>query len=53
MSTISLAPTPKRHGPLVDTGGGMAGAKTVTSALHRLVRDEPRTRAEFLSLTGG
>jgi GTP cyclohydrolase IA len=29
------------------------GAKTVTSALHGLVRDDPRTRAEFLSLTGG
>jgi GTP cyclohydrolase I len=29
-----------------------AGAKTVTSALHGLVRDDPRTRAEFLSLTG-
>jgi GTP cyclohydrolase I len=30
-----------------------AGAKTVTSALHGLIRDDPRTRAEFLSLTGG
>ncbi len=29
------------------------GARTVTSALHGLVRDDPRTRAEFLSLTGG
>jgi GTP cyclohydrolase I len=29
------------------------GAKTVTSALHGLVRDDPRTRAEFLSLAGG
>jgi GTP cyclohydrolase IA len=28
------------------------GARTVTSALHGLVRDDPRTRAEFLSLTG-
>jgi GTP cyclohydrolase I len=27
------------------------GAKTVTSALHGLVRDDPRTRDEFLSLT--
>ena len=27
------------------------GAKTVTSALHGLVRDNPRTREEFLSLT--
>jgi GTP cyclohydrolase I len=30
-----------------------AGARTVTSALHGLVRDDPRTREEFLSLTGG
>jgi GTP cyclohydrolase IA len=29
------------------------GAKTVTSALRGLVRDDPRTRQEFLSLTGG
>jgi GTP cyclohydrolase I len=29
-----------------------AGARTVTSALHGLVRDDPRTREEFLSLTG-
>ena len=29
------------------------GSRTVTSALHGLVRDDPRTRAEFLSLTGG
>ena len=29
------------------------GAKTVTSALHGLVRHDPRTREEFLSLTGG
>jgi GTP cyclohydrolase I len=29
------------------------GAKTVTSALHGLVRDDARTREEFLSLTGG
>jgi GTP cyclohydrolase I len=30
-----------------------AGALTVTSALHGLVRDDVRTREEFLSLTGG
>jgi GTP cyclohydrolase IA len=30
-----------------------AGALTVTSALHGLVRDDPRTREEFLTLTGG
>ena len=29
------------------------GAKTVTSALHGLVRDDPRSRQEFMSLTGG
>jgi GTP cyclohydrolase IA len=28
------------------------GTRTVTSALHGLVRDDPRTREEFLSLTG-
>jgi GTP cyclohydrolase I len=28
------------------------GATTVTSALHGLVRDDPRTRQEFLALTG-
>jgi GTP cyclohydrolase IA len=29
------------------------GAKTVTSALHGVVREDARTREEFLSLTGG
>jgi GTP cyclohydrolase IA len=28
------------------------GARTVTSALHGLVQDDPRTRQEFLALTG-
>ena len=28
------------------------GARTVTSALHGLVRDDPRTRQEFLALVG-
>jgi GTP cyclohydrolase I len=28
------------------------GSRTVTSALHGLVRDDPRTRQEFLALTG-
>ena len=28
------------------------GARTITSALHGLVRDDPRTRQEFLTLTG-
>jgi GTP cyclohydrolase I len=30
-----------------------AGALTVTSALHGLIRDDPRTREEFLSLAAG
>jgi len=29
------------------------GARTITSALHGTVRDDPRTRQEFLALTGG
>src|SRR5687768_15825523 len=29
------------------------GTKTVTSALHGVVRDDPRTRQEFLTLTRG
>ncbi|MCW2999771.1 MAG: folE [Solirubrobacterales bacterium] len=29
------------------------GARTVTSALHGLIRDDPRTRQEFLALTTG
>ena len=29
------------------------GAQTVTSALHGVVRDDPRTRQEFLALTTG
>jgi GTP cyclohydrolase I len=29
------------------------GTKTITSALHGLVRDDPRTRQEFLALTTG
>ena len=28
------------------------GSRTVTSALHGLVREDPRTRQEFLALTG-
>ena len=28
-----------------------AGSQTVTSALHGLLRDDARSRAEFLSLT--
>jgi GTP cyclohydrolase I len=34
-------------------GVAKPGARTVTSALHGLVRDDPRTRQEFLGLTGG
>jgi GTP cyclohydrolase I len=33
-------------------GVGKAGATTVTSSLHGLVRDDARTRQEFLALTG-
>jgi GTP cyclohydrolase I len=33
-------------------GATKAGTRTVTSALHGLVRDDPRTRQEFLTLTG-
>jgi GTP cyclohydrolase I len=32
-------------------GVGTSGARTVTSALHGLIRDDPRTRQEFLALT--
>jgi GTP cyclohydrolase I len=28
------------------------GARTITSALHGIVRDDPRTRQEFLALAG-
>jgi GTP cyclohydrolase I len=33
-------------------GADKPGTRTVTSALHGLVRDDPRTRQEFLTLTG-
>jgi GTP cyclohydrolase I len=33
-------------------GAAKSGTRTVTSALHGLVRDDPRTRQEFLALTG-
>src|SRR5918998_858414 len=33
-------------------GAAKPGTRTVTSALRGLVRDDPRTRQEFLSLTG-
>jgi GTP cyclohydrolase I len=29
-----------------------AGARTVTSTLHGLLRSDPRSRQEFLTLTG-
>ncbi|MEJ7656248.1 MAG: GTP cyclohydrolase I [Thermoleophilaceae bacterium] len=32
-------------------GVGKAGTRTVTSALRGKVRDDPRTRQEFLDLT--
>jgi GTP cyclohydrolase I len=31
-------------------GAGARGSKTVTSALHGIIRDDPRTRQEFLAL---
>jgi GTP cyclohydrolase I len=34
-------------------GVAKPGARTVTSALRGLLRDDLRTRQEFLSLTGG
>jgi GTP cyclohydrolase IA len=34
-------------------GAAKPGTRTLTSALHGLVRDDPRTRQEFLSLTKG
>ena len=34
-------------------GVNKAGTRTVTSALHGLVRDDARTRAEFLTVVGG
>jgi GTP cyclohydrolase I len=33
-------------------GVGATGARTVTSSLHGLLRDDARSRAEFLALTG-
>ena len=33
-------------------GAAKPGARTITSALHGLVRDDPRTRQEFLALAG-
>jgi GTP cyclohydrolase I len=33
-------------------GAAKPGTRTVTSALHGAVRDDPRTRQEFLALTG-
>lgn len=41
------------HACMALRGVQKPGSKTVTSALHGLVRDDPRTREEFLSLTGG
>src|SRR5215213_132388 len=33
-------------------GARAQGSRTVTSSLHGLIRDDPRTRTEFLQLTG-
>jgi len=40
------------HACMTIRGVQKPGATTVTSALHGLVRDDPRTRQEFLALTG-
>ncbi len=40
------------HSCMALRGVQTPGSKTVTSALHGLVRDDQRTREEFLSLTG-
>jgi GTP cyclohydrolase I len=58
---IQEEPEPKSVGVVLEAehlcmslrGVQKAGARTVTSALYGLVRDDPRTREEFLSLTGG
>jgi GTP cyclohydrolase IA len=52
--------SPKGVGVVIDAehtcmslrGATKPGTRTVTSALHGLVRDDPRTRQEFLALTG-
>ena len=41
------------HACLSTRGARAYGARTVTSALRGLVRDDERTRAEFLALTAG
>ena len=40
------------HACMTIRGVQKPGATTVTSALHGLVRDDPRTRQEFLALAG-
>jgi GTP cyclohydrolase I len=40
------------HMCLTVRGVRASGARTVTSALHGLVRDNQATRAEFLALAG-
>lgn len=41
------------HTCMTMRGARAGGARTVSSALHGLVREDPRTRAEFLALAGG
>jgi GTP cyclohydrolase I len=33
-------------------GVGVSGSRTITSALHGAIRDDARSRAEFLALCG-
>lgn len=40
------------HTCMTIRGVTAAGARTVTSAVHGILRDDPRSRAEFFALTG-
>lgn len=56
---IQTKPHPKGVGVVLETehlcmslrGAEVCGARTVTSALAGIIRDDPRTREEFLGLT--
>jgi len=49
--TVQIAGWLDEH--LAPRGVQKPGARTVTSALHGRLRDDSRTRQEFMSLTGG
>ena len=40
------------HQCMSQRGVGATGSRTITSALHGVLRDDPRSRAEFFSLAG-